>query len=316
MGDMHDVHLSRLEMNQLLLLEALSLTGSITLAADALGLSQPAASHSLARLRRLLGDPLFVRTSRGMQPTAYGGTVAQTVRDSLELLRKGLDAGRKFEPATARRIFRIFTSEIGQLVFVPPLLDHLSSHAPGIRIEVRTMPERDRAAGLELGEVDMAIGHITSLPGGFHQRHLFDERYVCAVSRTNTRFSKGMSLRAFAESLHAVAESTGMAHDGVIDVELAKHGVVRRAGLRVPEFVTLPFLIRDSELVLTMPSMLADRLAPIVGLRVLDPPIAFPPFAVRVYWHERVHRDEGHRWLRDVLVRLFQPLGKRRAAAH
>jgi DNA-binding transcriptional LysR family regulator len=304
---MHGVHLQRLELTQLRLLGALHETGSITRAAEKVGLTQPAASHSLSRLRTVLADPLFVRTSRGMEPTPYGEAVCATVREALATLRRGFESGRGFDPLVADRTFCVYMSDVGQLIFLPRLLAHLRVHAPNVRVRVSPMPSREHGTALERGEVDLAVGHITTMSTGFHQRLLFHEHYVCAASMDNARFSKGMTLKAFNESRHAIADSSGMAH-WVVDRELARHGIVREAALIVPEFMTLPFLIPGSDLVVTMPSRLAQQFTRLVPLRVMAPPVPFASFEIRLFWHERAHRDEANRWFRQTLVSLFQKL--------
>ncbi|HZV93997.1 MAG TPA: LysR family transcriptional regulator, partial [Caldimonas sp.] len=286
------------------LLEAIHRTASVSAAALEVGLSQPAASHALARMRRLLGDELFVRSSQGMVPTWYGKKASTAVAGVLRTLREGLSAEKEFDPLTTERIFRVCMSDVGQLVLLPKLLAHFRRHSPGARLHVEHFPKISQGRAVELGDVDLAIGHIQSLVAGFRQRTLFIERYVCVASGDNVRFAGGMNLQAFSDSPHAMADSSGMAH-WVVDDSFTKKGVTRRRGLVVPEFMTLPFVIAGSEFVVTMPSRLAERFAKISPLRVMPPPVYLEPYPIRMFWHESAHKDPGNVWLRRALVYLF-----------
>jgi DNA-binding transcriptional LysR family regulator len=300
------MHIEDLELTQIRLLEAIHETGNLSAAAQAIGLTQSAASHSLARLRKTCADPLFVRTSKGMRPTPYGEQFCSAARGALALLREGAMSGRSFSPASSTRIFSLYMSEAGQLLMLPPLLAYLREHAPGVRIRVSRVPEKDQGAALESGDIDLAIGHITTMTTGFHRRLLFHERYVCLASAENELFKQGMSLEAFKQARHAIADSSGMAH-WMVDQQLALHGVVRRIGLISPEFMTLPFVIQDTDLVVTLPGRLADRFARLLQLRVMPLPLTIDPYEILLLWHQRAHLDPANRWLRQTFVQLFQP---------
>lgn len=299
------MHMENLELLQLRLLEAIFERGSVSSAADAVGLSQSAASHSLARLRALLGDPLFVRTSGGMAPTPYGERVCAAARSALITLREALRSGRDFDPRQSGRTFRLYLNDVGEMVMLPRLLSYLRHNAPGISVRVSALPEMQPGALLESGEVDLAVGHITTLTTGFHQRVLFPEHYVCAAALDNPHFREGMTLEAFSLAQHAVTELGGMAH-WVVDRELARYKVVRRIGLTVPDFMVLPFVISSSDLVLTMPKRLADQFAGVASLRLMPPPVPIPTFEICMFWHERVHHDPANAWLRQTVVQLFK----------
>lgn len=305
MHRMHGMHIENLEMVQLRLVDAIAETGNLSLAAEVVGLSQSAASHSLARLRKATGDQIFVRTSQRMQPTPYGEKVCAAAHQALMTLSDGFRTGRSFMPAQASRTFSVYMSEAGQLAMLPQLLDYLRKQAPGVRIHVSRLPEKNQGAALESGQMDMAIGHITTMTTGFHQRQLFHERYVCVVSKDNALFDKGMTLEAYKQSPHAIADSSGMAH-WLLDKTLVSHDVVRKIGLVVPEFLALPFVVPGSDLVVTMPSRVAERFAKLMPLRVMPLPVALEPYEILLFWHSRVHTDPANQWLRQTLVELFK----------
>lgn len=302
---MNTVHEPQLEFAQLRLLDALRTWGSVSRAADAVGLTQSAASHSLARLRKMLGDPLFVRTPGGMVPTPRGARIAHAAHAALAGLDEALRDTGSFDPARTERVFRVYMNEVGQMVMLPRLLDHLRKRSPGISLRIGTLPDRQPGTLLESGEVDLAVGHITTLKAGFHQRLLFHEHYVCAIARDNPRFARGMTETAFREARHAVTGTGAMAHR-VVEEALLRHGIVRRLGLEAPEFIALPFVIPSSDLVVTMPSGLADQLSGVLPLRILPPPVLLPPYEIRMFWHERAHHDAANVWLRNLFVERFR----------
>ena len=304
MGKMHQMHIEKLELTQLRLIEAIAEHGNLSFAAEVVGLSQSAASHSLARLRKETGDLLFVRTSQRMEPTSFGQQLAAAAHNALLLLREGLQGGRTFVPADANRTFTVYMSEAGQLALLPQLLAYLRDHAPGVRIHVSRLPEKNQGSALESGQIDMAIGHIKTMTTGFHQRLLFHEHYVCVASLENPLFAQGMSFEAYKQSPHAIADSSGMAH-WMVDQQLARHNVVRQIGLIVPEFLALPFVVPGSNMVVTMPSRVADRFARMMPLNVMPLPVELGTYDILLLWHARVQSDPASQWLRQTLVTLF-----------
>jgi molybdate transport repressor ModE-like protein len=301
---MRNMHHEALDLGHLRLLEAIGRTGSVSRAAGEIGLSQPAASHALARMRRLLDDELFVRTPQGMVATWYGKKLGGTLTESLRALRDALASEKEFDPATSQRVFHVYLSDGGQLVLLPGLLSHLRHHAPGVRLHVERFPRLERGRAMALGDVDLAIGHIEGLVAGFRQRTLFMERYVTVASDDNPRFAAGMNLELFTASPHAIADSSGMAH-WVVDEALARKGIQRRLGLVVPDYMTLPFVMAGSELIATMPGRLAERFARIAPLRVMPTPVPIEPYPIRMFWHERSHQDPANVWLRRTMTQLF-----------
>jgi len=304
MKGMSFMHIEDLDLTQLRLVEALAERRSVSAAAEALGLSQSAASHALARLRRLFDDPLFVRTSQGMEATSTGERVGRAVRAALDILRQELDASRSFEPARAGRVFKVYMSDIAQMVFLPKLLAHLKALAPGVSLRACPIPLRSQGMALESGEIDLAVGHFTSLRTGFYQRRLFREKYVCIARSDHPKFTRGMSVEAFRQVEHAYADSSGITHEQV-DKVLAQHAIARRIGLTVPQFMVLPLVIAGSDLVVTMPSRLADEFAKLILIQVMPFPVRIPVFDIKLFWHQRAHKDAANKWLRDLFVRLF-----------
>lgn len=302
---MNNMHIESLDIAQVRLLAELLETHNLSLAAERVGLSQSAASHALARLRRRLGDPLFVRAAGGVQPTPYGEKLGLAARQARDTLIEGLARDRGFDPASSDRRFSIYLSDVGQMVLLPRLLGYLKRAAPGVSLRASPIPLTAPGEALASGEVDMAVGFFSNLATGFRRVGLFREHYVCVVRSDHPNFRAGMSLEAFQATDHALTEASGMAH-AVIERVLAAHKVRSSVKLSVPHYFVLPMIIAGSDLAVIMPARLADAFAPHVGLQILPPPVPLPAYDIMAYWHERYHHDPASRWLRGALVRLFR----------
>jgi DNA-binding transcriptional LysR family regulator len=306
---MNAMHIDQLELTQIRLLAELSRSRSISRAAQRIGVSQSAASHALAKLRKKLDDPLFTRTQDGFQPTPFGARLANASCEALDALLAGLSSSDRFDPLTTTRVFSFFMNDIGQMIFLPPLLKFLKQQAPGVSVRVLPVPLDNPGAPLSSGAVDFAAGFFDNLTTGFFQNLVFHERYVCIVRTRHPRFRAGMTLDGFKNTEHAVADATGMAH-ALIDRFLARHRVKRNVSLRVPGLHVLPMIVASSDHLAVVPKRLADAFATRVPIKVLPLPVSIPPFDVCIHWHERYHQDPAIRWMRRAVVELFS--GQRR----
>lgn len=303
------MHIDQLELTQIRLLAELSRSRSISRAAQRIGVSQSAASHALAKLRKKLDDPLFTRTQDGFQPTPFGARLANASCEALDALLAGLASSDRFDPLTTTRVFSFFMNDIGQMIFLPPLLKFLKQQAPGVSVRVLPVPLDNPGAPLSSGAVDFAAGFFDNLTTGFFQNLVFHERYVCIVRTRHPRFRAGMTLDGFKNTEHAVADATGMAH-ALIDRFLARHRVKRNVSLRVPGLHVLPMIVASSDHLAVVPKRLADAFATRVPIKVLPLPVSIPPFDICIHWHERYHQDPAIRWMRRAVVELFS--GQRR----
>jgi DNA-binding transcriptional LysR family regulator len=304
MGIMTGMHIADLHLNQIRLVDALARSGNLGEAAEDIGLTQSAASHALARLRQELQDPLFVRTSEGMRPTAYGIRLAASVRDALESLRTGLDRHPEFQPGTSSRTFNIIMSDVSQMLYLPRLLPRISAEAPGVTVHVRPLPAKAPHLILESGEVDLAVGAFSRLIAGCRQKRLYRERYVCVVRQDHPRFVQGMSAEAFCSVPQALVDPRGYVHER-LDRWLAQQKVPRTVKLYVPYFLSLPPVIARSDLLVIMASRVANTYAEMLPLKIMPPPVKLPSYDTRLFWHERFHRDPASRWLRNLYIELF-----------
>ncbi len=278
-------------------------TRSVTAAALALDLGQPAVSVALAKLRHQLGDPLFVRTSSGMEPTPFGEGLVRPVRAVLEALDLVHGHRNEFAPATSDRSFRICMTDISQLVLLPKLWESLRRSAPGIRIEIFPLSS-DTAQLLESGQADLSLGFMPQLEAGFYQQVLFRQHFVCMVGAGHPRIKDALTLAHYEAEDHVVISASGSA-PLIIDREIERQGIKRRMALKIPNFLGAALLVEHTEHLITIPSRLGDVLQGRGAFRIFAVPFTLPKYEVKQYWHERYHQDPGSRWLRGVISELL-----------
>lgn len=275
---------------------------SVSRAAERLGLAQANVSTALAKLRRHFGDPLFCRTSRGMEPTPYSEQIYPDLLASLQTLDALSGARATFDPATATRLFRIGMTDISEVVVLPTLINHLRRVAPGVTVEAeRTSIDTPRR--LESGEIDLAVGFMPHLEAGFYQQTLFRQDFVCLAARNHPRISARPSRQAFLAEGHIVVTTSGTGH-AIVDKVLQSKRCERRIVLKVSSFLGVARLVAATELLVIVPRRLGEALAHQERVAVLPPPVALPPFDVKQHWHERFHLDAGNVWLRATLASL------------
>jgi DNA-binding transcriptional LysR family regulator len=262
---------------------------SVTRAAQRLGLTQPAVSYALARLREQFDDPLFVRTASGMQPTPVAFTLAGPIERGMNSFAEAMNLRQRFDPGTSTRDFRLSMSDIGEMVFLPPLMERLHALAPRLRMEVLEIPLERLPQALKDGEVDLAIGNLAGL--GRHTRHadLFAERYVC------------MTRGQFKRLDHILVASRASAHRLLDDV-LSEAGLHREPYLTLPHFSAAAEIVRRTDLTVTLPYRAALWFDRDHAFEIRPLPVALPPLAVTVHWHARFDSDPGTQWLRGLVV--------------
>ena len=304
--------LSRLDLNLLVVFQQLLRDRSVSVAAEHLGLSQPAVSNALRRLRQVLHDDLFLRTSRGMEPTPYALHLAGPVADALATLQAALATRDVFDPGTSTRTFHLAMTDIGEMYFIPPLMEALAQRAPQVHISTLRPHTGHLRDAMAAGDVDFALGLMPQLQAGFYQQRLFRHRYVCAFRRDHPLARAPLSLRLFTELDHVgvVAAQTG---HGEIDALLQRAGVQRRMRLSVPHFIAVGHILQSTDLIATLPERFAERCREPFGLTISRHPVALPDIAINLFWHARMHRDPASVWMRRLLAELFAD-GRARAA--
>jgi DNA-binding transcriptional LysR family regulator len=308
MYNMQDVHI---DLNGLVVLDALLATRSVTAAAQRLKLSQSATSHALARLRATFGDPLLVRGAGGLVPTARAEALAGPLRDALAGLQSAVTGPRPFEPATAKNRFTIAAPDYAELVMGPALTRAIGQAAPGVDLWMRPVDD-GLAEALARGDVDVGLSVVRpeyDRPG-LRNRALFDERFVCIVRRGHPVLAKRWTLDRFTALDHALIAPVGKP-GGAVDRALAEQGLSRRVALLISHFLVAPFIIAQTDLVLTVPERVALTFSEQLPLAILPPPLPVPGFTITLLWHDRTHHDPAHAWLREQILAIARELPHR-----
>ena len=298
------MELKDIDLNLLVVMQQMFKTRSVSRVAEQLGLSQPAVSNALARLRKLRGDPLFVRTPAGMLPTPLAQQFAAPLAQALTTLHAALNQRAAFAPAHSERLFTIGMTDIGEIYFLPTLMDALARAAPGVALSTVRNTTVNLKEEMEAGHVDLAIGLLPQLKGGFFQRRLFSQRYVCLFRKGHALDKRRVSLREFAAAEHVVVVSPGTGH-GKVDEVLERAGIRRTVRLTVPHFVAVGHILRNTDMVATVPERLAQALVEPFGLAFTGHPAAVPQIAIKVFWHAKVHKDPASQWLRTLVFETF-----------
>jgi DNA-binding transcriptional LysR family regulator len=296
------------DLNLLVALDALVRERSVSRAGERMGLSQPAMSNVLTRLRRLLDDPVLVRTSEGMVPTQRVAAVIGPVRKALSELQQVLAGEAEFEPARAQRVFRVSAMDHAWVVLVPHLARLLAREAPGVRLDL--LPHRESTpSDLEAGELDAAIlvGRKHGRGAGFRRAELYDDNFDCLVRRGHPEVGRRLSLKRYLELGHVLA-SPRSRRGGVVDQALQKRGLSRRVHVIVPHFAAAPFVVAATDLIATLPRGVARPFARMLDLQLFPPPIPLEGGPWLLVWHERTFQDAGHSWLRAQILELARGL--------
>src|SRR4051812_42642474 len=292
------------DLNLLRVFDAVLRERGVTPAAAGLGLTQPAVSNALSRLRTVFGDPLFVRTPTGMDATPFARGVAEPIRQALALLESALAHGPGFDPATATRAFRFYMSDLGQVEFLPPLVERVQKAAPGVRLEAVAADLEHIGDALGAGALDLGVGFLPALGPPVARRALFRDPYLCLMRAGHPAIQKKLTRKKFVEASHVLVTYRGGGHR-VIEEALERAGVTRRIALRVPHFTVVPMVLERTDLILTLPARVARVYEKRGRFKSLPPPVPIPPAEVAGAWHERFEADPGNRWLRQQIIELF-----------
>jgi DNA-binding transcriptional LysR family regulator len=295
-----DFH-ARLDLNLVRVFVAIYETGSVSGAAARLFVTQSTVSYGLSKLREALHDPLFTRVPEGMTPTVLGELTYKKFSAAMANIGGAIEMTRRFDPQTSTQRFRIAMSDIGELIFLPPILERLQREAPGVELEVVQVAVDEVAGWLAAGKVDMAVGNLAVLQVSGKSLKLFSERYVCLLRKDHDGVGAELDLEAFVAARHILVSSPFSGHRLIEDV-LQQHGVSRKIALQIPHFTILPRLLAKSDLLVTLPSRVARLFESYAPLRSLELPIAIPSFEVRMFWHEHQEENARHRWLRETIA--------------
>ena len=297
--------MKRFDLELLLIFDEIYKTGNVTRAAHNLALPQSTVSLGLGKLREHFNDRLFSRTAKGMEPTPRAENAIADVRRALQALQHALLDEPVFDPGGSTRAFRICMTDISEIVLLPRLLNYLSEHGPGIQVEISKISP-DSPLELADGRVDLAVGFMPHLEAGFYQQKLFDQHFVCLVSKRHPRIrnDKDLDLEALRREEHVLVRTSGTGH-AIVDKVLTREGIERRVVLRLPSFLGVARIVAQTGLLAIVPHRYAAAMGDSEDVRLLPVPVDLPSFQVKQHWHERFHADGSNRWLRQVFASLF-----------
>lgn len=311
------MQLSHIDMNLLVYLDALLRERSVTKAAHKLGLSQPAMSNGLKRLRVLFDDPLLVRTSSGMRPTERARELEPMLRVALQSLEKVVRPRTQPDIQDDYRVFRIMASDYAESTLIPALYRRLSVEAPNISLDIMT-PSDVSFLDVEQGRVDMAINRFDSLPQSFHQMPVWSESFCCMVSVDHPIY-KNFNLDNYLQAKHVWVSKTGYGVGvgvdpddvqklGFVDEVLDKMGKKRDIAIFTRHYQAAMLLAEENNLVVTIPARAAHLQAKNSRLAVMQPPFDIPPFLLQMVWSPLLQHDSTHRWIRRLIVELGEEI--------
>jgi DNA-binding transcriptional LysR family regulator len=295
--------MNNVDLKLLTIVAELFRTRSVSQTAENLALSQSTVSMHLATLRKHFNDPLFVKTSSGMEPTPHITELMELIEKSKDLLQAVLEHHVVFTPATSDRMFRLCSTDIAKVTMMPRLMKRIQETAPSIRIELRSM-SANTARLLESGELDVAVGFISSLGAGFCQQKLFKENFVCVVRADHPRIKSALTLAQFASEIHLAVTTSGTGHD-IVERALEAKRIDRRIAMRVDGFLGISSIIVATDCIVVVPQQLAQHLTREGRIKMLALPFEVPSYFVMQHWHERYTHDVANRWLRGLFSDLF-----------
>ena len=302
------MNLSSVDLNLLVAFDILIKEQNLSRAADRLGLTQPAMSKRLGRLRSLFGDKLLVRTSKGMKPTARALELIEPIRIALKQIQVTIDGCSEFEPELSSRTFRIATTDLIAITLIPKLMQLIEKRSPDLRLILRTMHQGKVVNGLKTGEIDLAITVLPDPPPEIKYQNLFTERYVCLVSEKHPTIQTKLTVRDYLESSHVLVTYTADLHGGV-DRLLEAKGLKRKVVLSLPYHLAVPLIVAQTSLITTI----AERIALASkwsGLQIFPLPFDAIEYQEQILWHCRDDRDPAHLWLRELILEVSKKVSE------
>lgn len=295
--------LKNLDLKVVAIIGDLYTSRSVSTTAANLSIRQSTVSMALAKLRRHFDDPLFVRTSAGMEPTPRGAELIEVLKNAEFYLRKALEHRVVFDPSNSDRVFRLCSTDIAQLTLLPTLLKRLKRISPSVSVTLCNISDRTPAL-LESGDVDLAVGFIPPRGTGFYGQRLFQDRFVCALRTDHPRVGKDLPISQFEKEFHVAVSTSGTGHS-IVEDTLASNGIRRQIGLRVPSFIGLGPILANTDLIAILPEQLGIYLAQSGKIRLVGLPVDIPPYFIYQLWHERLMHDPASQWFRKVIAGLF-----------
>ena len=296
------MNINEIDLNLLRLFDMVWRYRHVSEAAQQLGLSQPAASQGLARLRRLLGDALFERSGTGVRPTPLAERLAPTVQAALTMLEQALNDTAVFDPRQSRRSWRLHLSDIGEARFLPDLVHRLTLEGPGMQLEAQPLPHAQIGAALQSGQLDLAIGFLPEVADTLHQP-LLSDRYVVLL-RKGHEVAQRWRQNPSAEVLSQLEFAAVRTHSDTLRI-LERMQWQQRLRLTVNHFLSLPGIVGSSDLAVLMPRNFALGFVTSQTLEIIEPDLPWLDFTVSMHWSRRFDKEPGLQWLRAEVIKLF-----------
>lgn len=293
-----------IDLNLLRVFHAIAEEGTLTLAGVRLGLSQPAVSYALVRLRTMFNDPLFVRSGNTMQPTSTALELLAPVRRMMSSAQEALRHAERFIPAQSTRTFYVSMSDIGEVMFLPPISEKLCEVAPNIRLEVLQLPVAEIEDALRNGRLDLALGNLPALKLMTRFDTLFHENYVCMTAKRGTSETTQLSLEEYLALRHVSVISREHGHR-MIDDYLRQQKINRNIAQQLPHFSAVPEVLLRTGWAVTLPRRAAQFFNSAGKFSIFELPVTSPELEVTLHWHEDFEESDANRWLRTLLIDLL-----------
>jgi DNA-binding transcriptional LysR family regulator len=304
---MQDIDLQRFDLNLLVVFDALMRERHVGRAGERLGLTQPAVSHALGRLRVLLDDPLFVKHAKGMHPTARALALADETGPALRALRSAMVRDLTFNPAGVRRKIVIGTSDYISLVLMPTLMARLGVEAPAFDIHIRPTTRETVIQDLRRQEIDLVVGPLAAGTDEIRATPLFTEQLVLVARRDHPVLAEKLTLPSIVGYSHLLVSLSGDPL-GSVDKALREAGVTRRVAMTLPHFLAAPFILETSDLLAFLPERLAKRLSGAANLSIHPFPAAVPAWGVGLGRLKDAAFDPAVEWLADLVGEIARDI--------
>jgi len=295
--------LKNIDLRLVSVIGELNRTRSVSAAAQKLSLSQSTVSMALARLRKHFDDPLFVRTSIGMEPTPRGAELIEVMKSAEFYLHQALEHRPVFDPLKSTHVFQLCSTDIAQLTLLPTLMNRLRQSGPSMSVTLQNISDRTYTQ-LESGEVDLAVGFIPARGAGFCGQRLFQDRFVCALRSDHPRVDKTLTVEQFERESHVAVTTLGTGHS-IVEETIETKRIRREVGLRVTSFTGLGPILANTDLIAILPEQLGVFFAQAGRIKLAELPFEIPPYHIYQLWHERLRHDPENRWFRRLIAELF-----------
>ncbi len=296
------MNLTKVDLNLFIVFDAIYSEANLTRAGQIIGITQPAVSNALSRLRETFNDPLFVRTAQGMVPTPMAQNIIGPVRNALQLLRVSVQESRIFNPVQANKTYHISMTDLSEVLILPALFQRLRRLAPNVLIESFLAKRRETTKELAAGRLDFAVDAPINTDPQMRHVKLMEDRYVCAMRKGHPLAKDKISLDEYMglTHIHISSRRSGLGH---IDLALGKLGVQRKIALRSQHYLMAYSILRSTDLAITVP----ERFAKHYDLHAIELPVkGMPPLETHLYWHESTDQDPANRWMREQIIEISQ----------